>query len=77
MTLLSSLRGRIFLASALLAVLSIAAAIFVVNQRVTAETEQALQREVHATAALVDQLRKTRTEMYTVMARLIADLSII
>ena len=31
MTLVSSLRGRIFLASALLAVLSIAAAIFVVN----------------------------------------------
>ena len=74
MTLVSSLRGRIFLASALLAVLSIAAAIFVVNQRVTKEAESALQREIRATGALVDQLRTTRTDTVTVMARLIADL---
>ncbi len=74
MTLVGSLRGRIFLASALLAVLSIGAAIFVVNQRVTREAERALQREIRATGALVDQLRKTRTDTYTVMARLIADL---
>ena len=40
MTLVSSLRGRIFLASALLAVLSIGAAIYVVNQRVTREAER-------------------------------------
>jgi signal transduction histidine kinase len=74
MTLISSLRGRIFLASALLAVLSIGAAIYVVNQRVTREAEVALQREIRATGALVDQLRKTRLDTYTVMARLIADL---
>ena len=37
MTLLSSLRGRIFLASALLAVLSIGVALYVVNVRVTGE----------------------------------------
>jgi signal transduction histidine kinase len=73
-TLVSSLRGRIFLASALLAVLSIVAAIYVVNQRVTREAESALQREIRATGALVDQLRKTRIDTYTVMARLIADL---
>jgi signal transduction histidine kinase len=74
MTLVGSLRGRIFLASALLAVLSIGAAIFVVNQRVTREAENTVQREIRATGALVDQLRKTRTDTYTVMARLIADL---
>lgn len=74
MTLVSSLRGRIFLASALLTVLSIGAAIYVVNQRVTREAESALQREVSATGALVEQLRKTRIDTYTVMARLIADL---
>ena len=73
-TLVSSLRGRIFLASALLAVLSIVAAIYVVNQRVTREAESGLQREIRATGALVDQLRKTRIDTYTVMARLIADL---
>ncbi len=75
MTLLSSLRGRIFLASALLAVLSIGVALYVVNVRVTGEAESALQREILATGALVDQLRATRTETFTVMARLIADLS--
>jgi signal transduction histidine kinase len=74
MRLVSSLRGRIFLASALLAVLSIGAAIYVVNERVTRQAESALQRELRATVALVDQLRKTRIDTYTVMARLIADL---
>src|SRR4051812_7855987 len=74
MRLVSSLRGRIFLASALLAVLSIGAAIYVVNERVTRQAESALQRELRATVALVDQLRKTRIDTYTLMARLIADL---
>src|SRR5882672_9554922 len=55
MMLLSSLRGRIFLASALLAVLSIGVAIYLVNVRVTKEAEGALQREILSTGALVDQ----------------------
>src|SRR5207253_4566022 len=46
MTVLSSLRGRIFLTSALLAVLSIGVALSVVNVRVTREAESQLQREV-------------------------------
>ena len=71
--MLSSLRSRIFLASALLAVLSIGVAIYLVNVRVTAEAERTLEREMLATAALVDQLRTTRTETFTLMARLIAD----
>jgi len=71
--LFSSLRGRIFLASALLAVLSIAVAIYLVNVRVTREAERTLQREMFATSALVDQLRTTRTETFTQMARFIAD----
>jgi len=54
MRLLSSLRTRIFLASAVLAVLSIGVALFVVNVRVTREAEAALQRETNATASLVE-----------------------
>ncbi len=73
MNVLSSLRGRIFLASALVAVLAIGAALYVVNGRVTAEAEAALQRDVRATGALVDQLRTTRTDDFTTMARFIAD----
>jgi signal transduction histidine kinase len=73
MRMLSSLRGRIFLASAGLAVLSIGMAIYLVNVRVTREAEQTLQREIVATSALVDQLGTTRTHAFTQMARVIAD----
>jgi two-component system sensor histidine kinase HydH len=75
MTLFSSLRSRIFITSALLTVLSIAVAIYLVNVRVTQEAERALQREIFATGTLVDQLRTTRTQTFTTMARLIADTS--
>jgi signal transduction histidine kinase len=73
MTLLSSLRGRIFLATSLLAVLSIGVAIYLVSVRVSAELEASLQRELGATASLVEQLRTTRTQTFAMMAHLIAD----
>jgi signal transduction histidine kinase len=73
MTLLSSLRSRIFLASALLTVLCIGVAIYLVNVRVTEEAERTLEREMVSTAALVDNLRTTRTETFTQMARIISD----
>src|SRR5205085_6207881 len=63
----------IFLASGLLAVLCIGVAIYLVNARVTEEAERTLDREMVATAALVDNLRATRTETFTLMARFIAD----
>lgn len=73
MTLLSSLRSRIFLASALLTVLSIGVAIYLVSIRVTREAENSLRREIATTATLVAQLRTSRTQSFTMMARLIAD----
>ncbi len=73
MTLLSSVRSRIFLASALLAVLSIAVAIYLVNVRVTLEAESALKRDIEASGALVDQLSTTRMATFTRWAELIAD----
>ncbi|MEQ1726944.1 MAG: cache domain-containing protein, partial [Vicinamibacterales bacterium] len=73
MTLLSSLRSRIFLASALLTVLSIGVAIYLVSGRVRRETENSLRREITTTGTLVDQFRTTRTQSFTQMARLIAD----
>src|SRR3954471_4516444 len=74
MRILSSLRSRIFLASALLAVLSIGVAISLVNVTVTKEAERTLEREIVATGAQVDQLRAERTQTFTLMAHLIADL---
>ena len=74
MRILSSLRSRIFLTSALLAVLCIAVAISLVNVTVTQEAERTLEREIIATGAQVDQLRAERTQTFTLMAHLIADL---
>jgi signal transduction histidine kinase len=73
MKLLSSLRSRIFLTSALLAVLSIGTAIYLVSVRVTRELENSLNREILSTRRLVEQLRTDRTRTFTTMARLIAD----
>jgi len=70
---LASLRSRIFLASALLTVLSIVVAIYLVSNRLNFEAENAVQRDIVATGALVDELRTTRVENFTMMARLIAD----
>ena len=74
MKILSSLRSRIFLASAVLAVLCIGTAIYLVSARVTEEAEATLEREIVGTAAQVDQLRAERTQKFMLMARLIADL---
>lgn len=73
MTFFSSLRSRIFLTTALLAVLSIGAAVYLVSMRVTREIEAALQREMVSTGTLVEQLRTTKGETFSTMARLIAD----
>ena len=73
MKLLSSLRSRIFLASAMLAVLSIGVAIYLVSVRVTRETENTLRRETASTGTLVEQFRRTRTQTFMLMARLMAD----
>ncbi len=74
MKLLSSLTNRIFLASAALAVLAIAFAIYFVNVRVTAEAERELQRGLDEAATLLDQHRATLLDTYTLLARTIADL---
>src|SRR5262245_18894170 len=71
--ILSSLRNRIFLTSALLAVLSIGAAIYLVSVRVTRELEESMQREIRSTGVLVEQLRTTRAQTFSIMALLVAD----
>jgi signal transduction histidine kinase len=73
MKVLSSLRSRIFLTTVLLAVLSMGIAIYIVSESVTREAENALQREIVATGDLVQQLRTTRADTYTMLANLIAD----
>jgi signal transduction histidine kinase len=73
MKVFSSLRSRIFVSTALLAVLLIGVAIYLVNASVTREAEQSLQREIEATGELVERLRTMQAQTFTMMARLIAD----
>jgi two-component system, NtrC family, sensor histidine kinase HydH len=73
MKFLASLTNRIFLASSLLAVISIAAAILVVNARVTRDAEAGLQRQLRDAATLVAEWRTTLSGNFLLAARLIAD----
>jgi signal transduction histidine kinase len=70
----SSLTNRIFLASTLLATLSLGVVFYVVNAAVSAQAENELRRDLADAATLVAQHRATLTETFTRMARVIADL---
>lgn len=71
---LASLTNRIFLASTLLATVSIGFAVYFVSGRLRSEAEAELQRDLTDAASLVDQQRATLFDNFTRTARLIADL---
>src|SRR5918996_2871255 len=73
MKVLGSLTNRIFLASAALAVLSIAAAVYFVSRTTTRQAEAELQRGLIEAGTLVDQQCAMLVQTLTVMARLVAD----
>lgn len=70
----SSLTNRIFIASTLLAVVSLGLAFSFVNARVSSEAEADLRRSLAASATLVDLRRENLTETFRTMARLVADI---
>lgn len=74
MTLLASLKNRVFLATALVAVVPIALAMRVVTARVTGEAEAELWRGLGEAQALLEQNYSARLDTMTLVARLIADL---
>jgi signal transduction histidine kinase len=74
MTAFSSLTNRIFFATALLAVVSIGAAIYIVNRAVSRQADAELQRGILEAATLVDEYRKFSFETFGRDARLIADI---
>ena len=74
MRLPASLRGRVFLASALVAVLSIGFALHFVTRRVAAQAEQELGRGLRESANLLEQQHASRLAELAVVARLVADL---
>jgi signal transduction histidine kinase len=74
LAVLASLRNRVFLASAAVAVFSIAFALVFVTGRVAREAEAELARGLQDAAALLEQQQAARSETLTLVARLIADL---
>jgi signal transduction histidine kinase len=74
MRVLGSITNRIFLASALLAMLSIGAAVYLVSARLTQQTEAELQHDLTEAASLVSDQRQTQSDNVARTARLIADL---
>lgn len=74
MKLFASLTNRIFLASAVLAVLAIAVAVYRVNVAVTRQAESELRRGLDEARTLLDGYRTTLFEHFAREARLIADL---
>ena len=75
MSLFSSLTNRIFVATALLAVVSIAVGIYRVNVAVTSRAEDELLRGLAEARTLIEEHRRMQVEHFTLQARLIADLS--
>jgi signal transduction histidine kinase len=72
--IVSSLTNRIFIASTLLAIVSLGLAFYFVNARVSSEAEADLRRSLTAAATLVDLRRENLTETFRTMARLVADI---
>ena len=74
MRLLSSLQNRVFVATALLAVLPIGVALHFVSTRVTSEGEEQLRRGLVEAANIVEQQHSSQRETLIEMARIVADL---
>ena len=74
MNIFSSLTNRIFVASALLAVVSISIGIYRVNVAVTTQAEQELLRGVDEARTLIEENRRVWVETFTREALFIADL---
>ena len=73
----ASLTNRIFFATALLAVLSIAAAISIVNKGVTRQAESELEAGLQEGGTLVDEYRTALFDHFKREARLIADIPVL
>jgi signal transduction histidine kinase len=77
MTMFRSLTNRIFFGSALLAVASIAIAIYNVNAAVGRQAEEELRRGLDEAATLIEEYRRVLVEHFTREARLVADLPVL
>ena len=74
MRIATSLTNRVFLACTLLAILSIGFAFYFVDERASTEAEVDLRQGLVEAGTLLDQYGATRTDHFTRLARVVADL---
>ena len=74
MRVASSLTNRVFLACTSLAILSIGFAFYFVDERASSEAEVDLRRGLVEAGTLLDRYGATRTDHFTRLARVVADL---
>jgi len=74
MSVFSSLTNRIFLASTMLVLVSIAVPVYFVTQAVTANAEAQLRNGLDEATSLVDEYGRAKFEDFVRVARLVADL---
>jgi len=74
MRVASSLTNRVFLACTFLAILSIGFAFYFVDERASSEAEADLRRGLVEAGTLLDRYGATRTDHFTRLARVVADL---
>jgi signal transduction histidine kinase len=77
MSMFASLSNRIFFATALLAVLSIGVAVYMVNRAVTQQADRELQRGIAEAATVVEEYERISFEAVGRDARFIADLPVL
>src|SRR5436190_16026467 len=74
MRVLASLTNRIFFASVVLVIASIAVPVYFVNAAVSAQAEGELRRRLDEAAFLVDEYGRTQFDNFVRLARAVADL---
>ena len=77
MNLLASLRNRVFMASVVLAALTLGSAIYLISARVSQQAEVELARGLREAANLLDEQHSALSQLFLLRARLVADLPVL
>lgn len=77
MNLLASLRNRVFMASVVLAALTLGFAIYLISARVSQQAEVELVRSLQEAAKLLEEQHGALSQLFLLRARLVADLPVL
>lgn len=77
MNLLASLRNRVFMASVVLAAVTLGFAIYLISVRVSQQAEVELARSLREAASLLEEQHDALSQLFLLRARLVADLPVL